>query len=169
MDTHHVTIVNTFIDGDGYGSGYANPTDAEPGATVHIGWTVLPGYTIMENEWYAEDKDGNEVMLNWDSATMSLTFTMGESDVTVYLAFGFATYSVDITTDGNGTASTEYAMYQEGETVYVVTVPNPGYELDLVTVTDDDGAIPVTITSDGVVSFTMRTSNVQVFLSWRVA
>lgn len=75
------------------------------------------------------------------------------------------TYTVNVTTDGHGTAVAEPAEAQAGAVISVAITPDEGYLLDEVTGADDWHYNAET----GVGTFTMPSQNVELYVSFREA
>ena len=76
---------------------------------------------------------------------------------------GSSTYSVSVSSVDNGSVSVSPRNASEGATVTITATPDEGYELDTLTVTDQDGNnIRLTNAGDGKYTFTMPDSRVTV-------
>ncbi len=108
--------------------------------------------TVKPEEGYELDKltVGEETVDVTEVKDGTYTFEMPAEDVTVSATFKEITYNVtvDTTTNGKVTLSSESAVKDEEVTVTVK--PDAGYELDTLTVTDKDGKdVTTTKTTDG--------------------
>ena len=120
-----------------------SPEKVAEGDTVTVTVKPADGYeldelTVGDNVETTKGEDG------------TYTFTMPAEDVTVSATFKEITYNVtvDTTTNGKVTLSSESAVKDEEVTVTVK--PDTGYELDTLTVTDKDGKdVTTTKTTDG--------------------
>lgn len=121
------------------------------------------------------DADGNKVSLS-RSGYDRYTFVMPASDVTVKAAFGWAApssggtqtdYAVVLAGADNGTVSSSHRDAGYGTTVTVTAVPDEGYVLEKLTVTDADGkTLPLIGKGDGKYAFSMPASKVTVEASF---
>lgn len=138
-------------------NGYTVTADkAENGEVTVSPETVAEGdtvtVTVKPADGYELDKltvnDGDVETTKGEDGTY--TFEMPAEDVTVSATFKEITYkvTVDTTTNGKVTLSSESAVKDEEVTVTVK--PDAGYELDTLTVTDKDGKdVTTTKTTDG--------------------
>ena len=117
------------------GSASATPEKTLSGSTVVLTATPDQGYRLKE----------------WSCSDITVTnnsFTMPAKDITVNAVFEkIPTYSVTITTDGNGTASASVSSAEEGTKVTLSAAPAQGYifkawESSDVTVTDNSFTMP---------------------------
>lgn len=117
------------------GSASASQAETLSGSTVILTATPDQGYRLKE--WSCSD-----VIVTNNS------FTMPAKDITVNAVFEkIPTYSVTVTTDGNGTASASVSSAEEGTKVTLSAVPAQGYifkawESSDVTVTDNSFTMP---------------------------
>ncbi len=117
------------------GSASASQAETLSGSTVILTATPDQGYRLKE----------------WSCSDVTVTnnsFTMPAKDITVNAVFEkIPTYSVTVTTDGNGTASASVSSAEEGTKVTLSAVPAQGYifkawESSDVTVTDNSFTMP---------------------------
>ena len=149
---------NAIKNADGkYVKGYKVTADkAENGEVKVSPETVAEGDTVTVTVKPADGYELDELTVNDGDVTATegedgtYTFEMPAEDVTVSATFKEITYNVtvDTTTNGKVTLSSESAVKDEEVTVTVK--PDTGYELDTLTVTDKDGKdVTTTKTTDG--------------------
>ena len=98
-----------------------------------IPYTVSEDYTVSERAEILHDLTGGKAEHNSAKKTIVIEYTVPE------------TYTVTVTTAGNGTAEASVAKAAEGTTVTLTATPKEGYEFDKWEVTAPRGVIvPVT-------------------------
>ncbi len=98
-----------------------------------IPYTVSEDYTVSERAEILHDLTGGKAEHNSAKKTIVIEYTVPE------------TYTVTVTTAGNGTAEASVAKAAEGTTVTLIATPKEGYEFDKWEVTAPRGVIvPVT-------------------------
>lgn len=141
-----------------YVKGYKVTTgaDIKNGEVTVSPETVAEGDTVTVTVKPEEGYELDELTVNNGDVTTTegedgtYTFEMPAEDVTVSATFKEITYNVtvDTTTNGKVTLSSESAVKDEEVTVTVK--PDAGYELNTLTVTDKDGKdVTTTKTTDG--------------------
>lgn len=146
---HSITVVTV-----GEGTARADKSSAEPGETITLTATPAQGY-----ELYAWNSAGGNLEFTPPLAN-EVTFVMPEEDVIVTTAFGpVRTYTVQLSTDGNGTAGADKPAALTGETVTITAMPSAGYVFKGWTVEEGNAEIndltanPTTfVMPDGIVS-----------------
>ena len=164
----------------GNGTDYSNSVAAE--SARH-----LSSITVEENEngtitasaRYAVS--GTEITLTGDpnsgyrfskwSLTPELTvtdnkFTMPEGAVTVSAVFArrssSSTYPITVKDSKNGSASSSHKSASSGTTVTITVMPDKGYTLEMLTVTDKNGKEVKLTEKNGKYTFTMPASKVEI-------
>ncbi len=136
------------------GSVTPDKTSAAEGEAVNL--TVTPDEGYQLETLTVTDANGEPVELNGTS------FLMPAANVTVTATFVLIpppTYTVAVDVNiANGSVTADKATALEGETVSLTVTPDPGYELDALTVTAADGS-PVALNGT---SFVMPAANVTV-------
>lgn len=110
------------VDSGAGGSAWANTSYASPGNTVYLSTSANKGYQF--SYW--------QVIYGGVSIYAS-TFTMPWNDVEVKAIFeqvSPSAYEIQVTTDGNGSASADYYNAQPGMLITLSATPNPGYVFD---------------------------------------
>ena len=138
----------------------ASATKAKKDEVINVSATANAGYEL--DKITVTDADGNDVNVTDGK------FTMPASDVTVAATFKAvaaqpAEYNITVAAVSNGTVDTSATKAKEGEVITVTATAGNNYELDKITVTDEeDNEITVT---DG--KFTMPASNVTVKVTFK--
>ncbi|MBQ4283064.1 MAG: copper amine oxidase N-terminal domain-containing protein, partial [Lachnospira sp.] len=94
-----------------------------------IPYTVSEDYTVSESAEVLHDLTGGIAKHDSSAKTIVIEYTVPE------------TYTVTVTTDGNGTAEASVARAAKGTTVTLTATPNEGYEFDKWEVTPPRGVI----------------------------
>lgn len=145
---------------------------AVPNSPVTL--TAVPNNGFELDYFLVHRSDESSVAVNMTSETTG-TFTMPNSDVTVYAVFTpVQTYNVNINgTFEGGTVTARPTPAAAGETVTLTASPDEGYRLESFSVTYDDGiatlattratqTVSVTKTGENTGTFTMPAANVTV-------
>lgn len=102
--------------------------------------------------------------------TTAANYSLTKNDETVIIATSDSNgnlFSVIVSNTENGTVSATPAWAAQGNEVTIIVTPDPGYELDTLTVTDKNGIeIQLTDQGNGRYTFTMPDSQVQVNASF---
>lgn len=137
--------------------GASDITSAKVNTTITLAATPNSGYTF--SSWTVKDAENNEI------SVVSNEFQMPASNVTVTANFAAAAASktISITSPSHGTVSTDPAGSAAPEaTVTITATPDSGYEVDSISVVDEDSN-PVAVTSN---QFTMPDKNVTVTVTF---
>ncbi len=173
MPAEDVTVSATFraakytvtveVAGNGQASVAGDPTYFLMGDTVAL--TVEPeeGYELDKIEYtYTVGADTKTVEVA--EADGAYTFTMPAANVTVTVTFTAVEYAVTVEKTENGQVTADRTYAAEGGTVTLTVTPAGGYELDALTVIDQDGN-PVPVAADN--TFTMPASDVTVSATFK--
>ena len=165
-----ITISNTITNGNVTTDALMNK--AVPKSTVIL--TAVPNNGFKLDYFLVHRSDGSSVAVNMTSETTG-TFTMPNSDVTVYAVFTpVQTYNVNINgTFEGGSVTASPSSAAAGETVTLTASPDERYRLESFSVTYDDGiatlattratqTVSVTKTGENTGTFTMPAANVTV-------
>ncbi|MBC8535930.1 InlB B-repeat-containing protein [Feifania hominis] len=149
----------------------AAPKIAAAGDAVVI--TVTPDNNYRLNKLTATYMDGENVEKL--SISTERSFIMPDADVEVSATFERAgssgtggggavapTYTVIVDDSQNGEVTANHSSASEGETVTLIVVADKGYELDVLTVTDEKGVKVKLTEQNGAFIFTMPASKVTV-------
>ncbi|MBQ2679790.1 MAG: hypothetical protein IJF98_06320, partial [Firmicutes bacterium] len=142
-------------------------------AEVTIKTTPASGYVL--DKITATDSEGNEIPVEGGK------FKMPESDVTVSVTFkkgsgggggggggSHTKYPVEIKNPKNGTVTVSPEEARNGDKVKIFAVPDPGFEVSEIIVTNKDGsAISVKNTNDGGFMFVMSDSKAKVEVKFK--
>ena len=115
IDSHAVVIVNNY----GTAVSFTGAKNYAYGANATVGYTIANTDSLSFTEW----GDGNN-----DSPTRSITVL---GDVTLTPVFGVIEYTVNATTDGNGTITAPATLPVDvayGQTVTITAQANHGYD-----------------------------------------
>ncbi len=140
---------------------------------------VLGGNLVIKGENAALNKlasnfGGNTVYVSNDISGADATVWDGSTALTSYKYISLSGFSSSVTTydiskaaTENGSFEVDYAKSMADETVTITAIPDDGYEVDAVTVTDADTQ-PVTVNGTGNTrSFTMPAKNVTVAVTFK--
>ena len=144
-----------------HGSITVDNTTAAAGTVITI--TVIPESGYMLDVLTATDSSGNTIAIS-----ISNTFTMPESDVTVNATFKVATvyYNITVVTGIlHGSISVNKTSATVSETVTITVTPDTGYMLNVLTVMDINGNI-LNISAGN--TFAMPERNVTVYATFKV-
>ena len=144
-----------------HGSITVDNTTAAAGTVITI--TVTPESGYMLDVLTATDSSGNTIAIS-----ISNTFTMPESDVTVNATFKVASvyYNITVVTGLlHGSISVNKTSATVSETVTITVTPDTGYMLNVLTVMDINGNI-LNISAGN--TFAMPERNVTVYATFKV-
>lgn len=181
MPAKNVTVTATFsiinykiyLSSGFHGSVTASSTTATVGTEITLSNTPNEGYRFSG---YNVTKRNYDFIGNAGVSVSDGKFTMPASDVDVYAAFEAINYSISIETTSNGSViiNSNAAM---GDEVWYTATPVSGYQLQTLTVVDEDGAVVTVTDSYGEVmtsatldhgKFTMPAKNVTVTATFDV-
>ena len=126
------------------GSVSVSATTATYGEKITVTATPATGYAV------------NTIKVN-DTTLTGNTFNMSAADVTVEVTFKKVQYTVTVKYSAGGTATADVAKAGYGDMVSLTFKPNTGYEIEYVTVNDEN--------SEQV--FTMPAENVTVYVKFK--
>ena len=126
------------------GSVSVSATTATYGEKITVTATPATGYAV------------NTIKVN-DTTLTGNTFNMSAADVTVEVTFKKVQYTVTVKYSAGGTATADVAKAGYGDMVSLTLKPNTGYEVEYVTVNDEN--------SEQV--FTMPAENVTVYVKFK--
>lgn len=125
---------------------------------------------VVEKNEYGFDKDGDGVID--EQRTIDTNSNSSEpSKPTPDIPSGpvQTTYSVSVTKAENGKVDVDKKTAKASEKVLLTVIPDPGYELEILTVTDVQGnVIQTTANRDGTYSFTMPQSSVTIKIAFKL-
>ncbi|WP_026528314.1 InlB B-repeat-containing protein [Butyrivibrio sp. VCD2006] len=136
---------------------------ATKGDTVTI--TTIPDSGYETDKVTVKDVDGNSVSVS--GSENSYSFTMPVGNVTVSATFKKKNYSITVSSASGGSASASANTATKGETVTVTTTAESGYEIDKVTVKNEDGSAVSVSGSEDSYSFTMPAGNVTITATFK--
>lgn len=161
--TVYTVKVNSSVNGEAA----ADKKTAAVGDTITI--TAKPAddrYKV--DKITVKDKDGKDIKVSG-----TYTFAMPASDVTVTVSFKAvdgAKFNVTFKDGENGTATTNHKSSEVGKTITITPKPNEGYEVDTVTVKDNNQkTVKVTANDNGTYSFVMPEGDVSVEVKFKAA
>lgn len=137
--------------------GSSDVTSAKVNTIITLAATPNSGYTF--SGWTVKDAENNDI------SVVSNEFQMPASNVTVTANFAVAALSktISITSPSHGTVSTDPAgSAAPGATVTITATPDSGYDVDSISVVDEDST-PLSVTSN---QFTMPSKNVTVTVTF---
>ena len=136
--------------------------------------TTAPDEGYVVDKVVVTDADNNEISIT-DQGEGNYAFTMPGTDVIVSVSFKLVeqpakpVYQITINETQNGQATVPENTYSEGSSVIITTVPDEGYIVDEVLVTDtSNNKITVTDQGDGNYAFTMPGSDVTISVSFKL-
>lgn len=142
--------------------------EGEKPANVPTGMKAASGYS--DGKW---DTDPDSAAISEDT-TFTYTFTKKSSGGSSGgsgsggNSSSAAKEEVNVADSENGDVSVDPEEAKKGQTVTVTAEPDPGYEVDEVKVTDEDGKeVPVTDNGDGTYSFKMPDGPVDVAVTFK--
>lgn len=154
---------------DGNGSVSTNVSKAAVGDTVTITVSPNDGYSFATLS--VTDANGIPVSLQGnDDGTFS--FTMPNSTVMVNASFNqiIVEHAIDVVTSDHGSVTLSDMAAEEGDTVTFEANADEGFEVDIVEVRGESGAVvDVQTNEDGTYSFSMPAENVTVSVTFKVA
>lgn len=145
------------------GSVTANPNEAAEGEEVTLTVTTNPGYRLKS----LEIKAGSTLYATVDRDELvdgKYTFKMPGSHAMVQ-AFFEKVYTITVADSTNGSVTADVKEAAESETITLTVKPDPGYELDEVTVTETNGTGSATVI--GKEKFSMPGFNVTVTATFK--
>ena len=169
--TGEVTLNVHTVTFDSQGGSAVNPATATYGGkVVKPGNPTKSGYTF--GGWYKESACTNA----WNFDTDTVT-----GDMTLYAKWmknnnsGGGNYTpptypptVERPSEGGSTATVSPSRPVRGDTVTVTPKPDAGYEVDKITVTDQNGRpVEVTVGPDGTYTFTQPTGKVKIEVTYK--
>lgn len=138
-----------------HGTVTASPTEGLAGTEVTL--TVTPDRGYEPDTLTVTKNDG----ANTPVAVTDNKFTLTDSDVTVNATFkALPVYNVTFADTENGTVSASQASGYAGDVITLTVTPDEGYELETLTVTQNDEAGTLIAVKDN--TFTMPESDVTV-------
>ena len=144
------------------GSVTANPNEAAEGEEVTLTVTTNPGYRLKSLEITA---GGTPSTVDRDELVDGkYTFKMPGSHAMVQ-AFFEKVYTITVADSTNGSVTADVKEAAESETITLTVKPDPGYELDEVTVTETNGTGSATVI--GKEKFSMPGFNVTVTATFK--
>lgn len=152
-----VAVYNVTCSNDGNGSANATPASATKGNSISI--TATPNSNYQFKNW--EVISGDVTLANATSQTT--TFTLGSSDVEVKAHFEEIPptyYAVQVTTDGNGSATASPASATEGAAITISATPAKGYQFKEWKVTA--GGVTLDDASSAATTFDLGSSDVSI-------
>ena len=103
---------------------------------------------------------------NYNGATISYTLNVGDPDEPPYIP-PVPSYLITLPDPDNGTVTSNRTTARQGATVILTVIPDDGYTLSEISVTDFFGSrVDVTRNSDGTYSFVMPYSQVEVSVTF---
>ncbi len=159
-EQYTVTITETV-------GGTVTVSETNPYAGAAVTLNIIPNAGYEIDTVTVTAANGEEVTLR-DKRSVSYSFSMPESDVTVTVTFLAVNYQVIVgsNADGKVTVSNETPKY--GETVTITVEPVEGKKVDKVIVTDQEGnTVPVKSLGGNKYSFTQPEGNVTVSVTYR--
>ncbi len=134
---------------DGHGTVTATPTTGAAGTAITLSSTPDTGYVFKE--WQVEN--GGVTITN-------NAFTMPSSHVKVKAIFEGVPYTITMTDDGHGTATTSHDTATVGTEITLTATPDNGYEFKEWQV--ESGGVTVANSNSSTTTFNMGTSNVSI-------
>lgn len=135
--------------------------------------TTVPDEGYVVDKVIATDADNNEIHIT-DQGDGNYAFIMPGSNVTVSVSFKLTeqpakpVYKITINETQNGQVSVPESTYSEDSSIIITTIPDEGYIVDKVSVTDtSDNALTVTDQGNGKYAFTMPGSDVTISVSFK--
>lgn len=135
--------------------------------------TTVPDEGYVVDKVIATDADNNEIHIT-DQGDGNYAFIMPGSNVTVSVSFKLTeqpakpVYKITINETQNGQVSVPESTYCEDSSVIITTIPDEGYIVDKVSVTDtSDNVLTVTDQGNGKYAFTMPGSDVTISVSFK--
>ena len=147
------------------GSAITKPNSAKAGETVTVTTKPDDGYEIDT----VKVKDSNSKSISVkENDNGTFTFVQPDGDVTVEVSFKATSHNISIEEPKNGTVNVKPKDTTIGEEVTITTIPDEGYEVDIVTVKDADGnKVRVTINNDGTYSFKIPANGARVIVTFK--
>ena len=136
----------------------ANPDPAKAGDRVTL--TVSPEKGFKLNQLTVKDSNGKNIPVNNNQ------FTMPASDVTVdatFVEIPPTSYTISVNKPINGSITANKTSATKGETITLTATADEGYELEAISVTDENGDA-VAVTGN---TFTMPASGVTVSATFK--
>ncbi len=141
-------VFGTEAANDGHGTATASPTTAADGTAITLSSTPDAGYAFKE--WQVES--GGVTITN-------NAFTMPSSHVKVKAIFEVA-YTITMTDDGHGSATTSHDTATVGTEITLTATPDNGYVFKEWQV--ESGGVTVANSNSSTTTFNMGTSNVSI-------
>ena len=144
-----IAVFGTEAVNDGHGTATATPTTAAAGTAITLSSTPDAGYVFKE--WQVES--GGVTITN-------NAFTMPSSHVKVKAIFEAVPYTITMTDDGHGAATTSHDTATVGTEITLTATPDNGYVFKEWQV--ESGGVTVTNSNSSTTTFNMGTSNVSI-------
>ncbi|MCR5846847.1 MAG: InlB B-repeat-containing protein [Lachnospiraceae bacterium] len=154
------TVYTVTLSTDGNGTAFTTPESGTEGTKVTITATANEGYEF--SEWQVVS--GGISLDNNKNATT--TFVIGTENVEVKAVFAEKTinpptvYTVTLSTDGNGTATSSHESGIEGTEVTITAVANKGFKFSEWQVVS--GGVSLENSKNATTTFTIGTENVEI-------
>lgn len=150
------------------GSVSVNKSNAVEGDEITI--TTAPSSFYTVNSISVIDSNNTSITVKATQNNKNIyKFTMPGRDVKVNVTFRYTKHSITVTPSQNGTIKIDRNSYVEGNTVSCEIKPNEYYELDTLSIKDENNNdVEAKITSSKYISFIMPNSNATITATYKL-